>query len=49
MVGDVRNLYRILAGKHESKNHSEDLGIDRRVILEWNLEKLCERIWTGFI
>jgi hypothetical protein len=37
---DIRNPYNILVGKPEgNKNHSENLGIDGRIILEWILEK----------
>jgi hypothetical protein len=28
------NSYEILVGKPEGKNHSEDLGVDGRIILE---------------
>jgi hypothetical protein len=31
---DIRNAYNILVGKSEGKNHSEDLGIDGKIILE---------------
>jgi hypothetical protein len=31
------------------RDHLEDIGIDRRIILEWILEKLVGMIWTGFI
>jgi hypothetical protein len=30
-------------------NHLEDSGIDGSIILEWILEKLGEKLWTGFI
>jgi hypothetical protein len=35
---EVRNKYNILIGKFEEKDHSEDLGVDGKVILEieWN-------------
>jgi hypothetical protein len=38
-----------LVGKPEGRDHSEDLDIDRRIILEWILGKWGERLWTGFI
>jgi len=33
----MRNMYRILVGKPNGKNYSEDLGVDGRIILEWIL------------
>jgi hypothetical protein len=35
----MRNAYNILVGKPEGKNHSEDLGVDGKIILEWILGK----------
>jgi hypothetical protein len=35
----MRNAYKILVGKPEGENHSEDLCIDGRIILEWILGK----------
>jgi hypothetical protein len=36
-MGEVRNVYKILVGRPERKNHSEDLDVDGRIILEYNL------------
>jgi hypothetical protein len=33
-MGEIRNAYNILVGKSAGKNHSEDLGVDERMILE---------------
>jgi hypothetical protein len=33
----------------KERDHSEDLGIDERIILGWILVKECEKLWTGFI
>jgi hypothetical protein len=33
------NEYKILVGKFEGKDQSEDLGVDGKVILEQNLKK----------
>jgi hypothetical protein len=30
-------------------DHSEDLGVGRRIILEWILEKYGGKLWTGFV
>jgi hypothetical protein len=38
-MGEMRNAYRILVRKPEGKNHSEDLGTDGKIILEWILGK----------
>jgi hypothetical protein len=35
----MRNTYKILVGKPKGRDHSEDLGIDGRIILEWILLK----------
>jgi hypothetical protein len=35
--------------KPEGKNHSEDPGLDEKIILEWILEKQVGRMWTGCI
>jgi hypothetical protein len=34
-MGEMRVAYKILVGKREGKGHSEDLGVDGRIILEW--------------
>jgi hypothetical protein len=33
-IGETRNMYKILVGKPEWKRHSEDLGVDGRIILK---------------
>jgi hypothetical protein len=38
-MGVMRNAYKILVGKPEGKRHSEDLGIDGKIVLEWILGK----------
>jgi hypothetical protein len=38
-VGEMRKVYKILVGKPEGKNHSENLGLDARIILKWILGK----------
>jgi len=38
-VGDIKTAYKILFGKLKVWDHSEDIGIDGRIILEWILRK----------
>ena len=47
-MGQIRNLYMVLVGKSKERDHSEDLGIDGR-ILKWILKKQNWRAWTSFI
>jgi hypothetical protein len=35
----TRNAYKVLFGKHEGKDHSEEIGVGGRTILEWILGK----------
>jgi hypothetical protein len=39
-MGKKRGAYRILVGKSERRNHSEDTGVDGKIILKWIFEKL---------
>jgi hypothetical protein len=38
-MGEMRNTHKMVVGNVERKNHSGNLGIDGRIILEWVLEK----------
>jgi hypothetical protein len=38
-MGGMRNAYRIMIGKFEGREHSKNLGIYGKIILEWILEK----------
>jgi hypothetical protein len=38
-VGKMRNMYSILVGSLKGRDHSEDIGVDGKIILEWILEK----------
>jgi hypothetical protein len=33
----------------KKRYHSEDVGVDGRIILKWILNKLHGEMWTGFI
>jgi hypothetical protein len=38
-MAEMRNVYRILVRKMKGRDHSEDLDVDRKIILEWILGK----------
>jgi hypothetical protein len=38
-----------LVGKNEGKDHSEDLGVDGKILLQWILGKYGGKVWNGFI
>jgi hypothetical protein len=33
-IGEMRNAYNLLIGKHERKSHLENLGVNKKIILE---------------
>jgi hypothetical protein len=39
-LGDRSGEYRVFVGKHEKKDHLEDLGVEKRTILKWILKML---------
>jgi hypothetical protein len=39
-MGGACRAYKILVGKPERKNHSEDLNVDGRIILKWITGKM---------
>jgi len=43
----MRNAYS--ARKTKRRDHSEDVGIYERIILEWILGEQSGKAWTGFI
>jgi hypothetical protein len=47
-MGEGRNVYRVLVGKPEGKNHLEDHGVDGRMGSEWILRRLVGGVWSGF-
>jgi hypothetical protein len=49
LVGEMKDAYEILVGNREWEKHSEDLGVDERIILKWMLGKQCWRVWIEFI
>jgi hypothetical protein len=42
IYGGERGVYRILVGKPEEKDHLEDVGVDRKIMLRW-----IYRQWDG--
>jgi hypothetical protein len=48
-MGELRNTYKFLVGKHKGRDYSEDLSVDGRIILDWILGKQDENMWTKFI
>jgi hypothetical protein len=48
-MGEMRDAYTILIGNLERRDHSEVLGADGKITLEWILGKKGENMWTGFI
>jgi hypothetical protein len=45
----MRNAYKFWSENLKGRDHSEDLGVDREIILEWILEKKGGKFWTGCI
>jgi hypothetical protein len=39
-MGEWRNVYRVLVGKSEEKDHLKDQDVDRRMGSKWTLERL---------
>jgi hypothetical protein len=40
-MGEGRNMYRVLVGKPEGKDHSDDRGVDGRMGSKWTLGRLA--------
>jgi hypothetical protein len=47
-MGEMTNTYKILVGKSEGKR-PRDPSVDRRIILQWLLDKQGGKVWNGFI
>jgi len=46
-MGERRSIHRVLVGKPEEKVHSEDQGVNGRIILRRIFRKWDVRAWTG--
>jgi hypothetical protein len=47
--GDSRGLCRVLVGKPEGINHSEDPDIEGKIILRWIFRRWDAREYTGSV
>jgi hypothetical protein len=46
----MRNRYsRLLSGILKWRDHSEDVGLEGRIMLEWFLRKYGGKVWIGHI
>jgi hypothetical protein len=43
-----REVYKVLVGKPEEGDHSEDQGVGGRMESEWILGRLAWGVWIGF-
>jgi hypothetical protein len=48
-VGELRNAYNIVSENLKGREHSVDLDVDGKVILEWILGKQGVKVWTCFV
>jgi hypothetical protein len=46
---EMRHAYKVLVIKPEWRRPLEDLGVDRKITVEWILGKQGGRLWTGCI
>jgi hypothetical protein len=47
-MGEGRNVYGVLVGKPEGKNHLKYKGVDGRMGSKWTLGRLVRGVWSGF-
>jgi hypothetical protein len=47
-MGVGRNVYRVLVGNPEEKDHLNDQGVDGRMGSKWTLGRLLSGVWSGF-
>jgi hypothetical protein len=46
-IGEMKNAYIFRLENIKGKQHLGDVGVDEKIILEWNLGKYGEKVWTG--
>jgi hypothetical protein len=47
-MGEGRRMYEFLVKSSKERDHSEDLGVDRRMGTECCLGRLAAGFWSGF-
>jgi hypothetical protein len=47
-MGEGRDVYRVLVGRPEGKNHWEDVGVGGMIIINWTLGREGSMRRTGF-
>jgi len=47
-MGERRGVCFVLEGRLMERDHSEDLGLNRRIILKLILKKFDREAWAGF-
>jgi hypothetical protein len=45
-MGEERKVYKVLVGKPEGKNHSDDRDVEGRMGSEWTLWGLAKAVWS---
>jgi hypothetical protein len=45
----TRNAYNILLENLKGRDHSEELGVDGKIILGWISGKQIAKMWTGCV
>jgi hypothetical protein len=48
-MGEMRNAYKIFAGKYEGKRPRRRSGVFGKTILKWMLGIQGVKLWTGFM
>jgi hypothetical protein len=48
-MGEMRNESRFWPENLNGRDHAEEIGIDRKIILEWILREYGGKVWTGCI
>jgi hypothetical protein len=46
---DRRDVYKVLVGEPEGRNHLENPSVDGRILLKWIFKKSSDRTWNGLI